>query len=128
MHAALLPVRIPFSVFPGGLAGLALVLLRVSASITSLFIAYGSVHDQATWHWWALIPLAMALCAGVFTRFVAPLIIAIQLLGFHAIGVEPVWFAASLLNVLAISLIGPGAYSLDALRFGRRLLMTDRRN
>ena len=75
--------------FPGGLAGTALMLLRVSASITSLFSAYGSVHGQATWHWWALIPLALALCAGVFTRFVAPLIIAIQLLGFHAMGAEP---------------------------------------
>ena len=114
--------------FPGGLAGTALVLLRVSASITSLFGAYGSVHDQATWQWWALIPLAVALCAGVFTRLVAPLIIAIQLLGFHAMGAEPAWFAASLLDVLALALIGPGAYSLDALRFGRRLLVSDRRD
>jgi putative oxidoreductase len=128
MHAALSPLRTPFSVFPGGSAGLALVLLRVSASLASLLSAYGSVHDPASWHWWALIPLVMALCAGVFTRFVAPLIIAIQLLGFRAMGIEAAWFVVSLLDVLALSLIGPGAYSLDALRFGRRLLMSDRRD
>ena len=104
------------------------MLLRVSASITSLFSAYGSVHGQATWHWWALIPVAVALCAGVFTRFVAPLIIAIQLLGFHGMGAEPAWFAASLLDVLALALIGPGAYSLDALRFGCRRSVSDRRD
>jgi uncharacterized membrane protein YphA (DoxX/SURF4 family) len=94
--------------------------------ITSLFSAYGPVHDHSTWFSWALIPLAAALCFGIFTRFVAPLIVAIELLGLQSLGADSVWLGASLLNLLALALIGPGAYSVDALRFGRRLLMSDR--
>jgi len=103
------------------------VLLRVSVTITSLFSAYGPIHDHSTWFSWSLIPLAAALCFGIFTRFAALLIVAIELLGLKPLGADTVWFGASLLNVLALALIGPGAYSVDALRFGRRLLMSDRR-
>jgi hypothetical protein len=50
----------------------------------------------------------------------------VQLLGFTRPDANPVWAGATILNTLALVLLGPGAYSLDALRFGRRLLMSNR--
>jgi len=112
--------------FPGGLPGIALVLLRISATATSVVTASGSYHDRPMWYLWTLIPLGAALCAGFLTPLAALLTIAVQLFGFSASSSNWVWLAASLLNTLALALIGPGAYSVDALRFGRRLLMSNR--
>jgi len=75
---------------------------------------------------WALLALGTALCAGLFTRLATVLSVAVQLFAFNTATASPVWLGASLLNALALALIGPGAYSLDALRFGRRLLMSNR--
>jgi hypothetical protein len=121
-------LRRPFSMFPGGLPGLALVLLRISATATSIFSVYGSYYDRPVGYLWALIPLGAALCVGFLTPFVAVLIVTIQMFGFNSWSTNIVWLGASMLNTFALALIGPGAYSLDALRFGRRLLMSNRRD
>jgi uncharacterized membrane protein YphA (DoxX/SURF4 family) len=48
------------------------------------------------------------------------------MIGFTASGANAAWLGVSLVNTLALALLGPGAYSLDARRFGRRLLLTNR--
>jgi hypothetical protein len=113
--------------FPGGRPGFALLLLRVSTTATPLIAACEPLHVRPTWCLWALFALGAALCAGFLTNLAALLSVAIQLLAFNAASAYPVWLGASLLNALSLALIGPGAYSLDALRFGRRLLMSNRR-
>jgi putative oxidoreductase len=116
-----------YSKFPGGWAGVALLLLRASATINLIVSACGEYyHERPHWYLWGLIPLGASLCAGFLTKFVTLLAVGVQLLGFTGSNANPIWLSATILNMLALSLLGPGAYSLDALRFGRRLLMSSR--
>ena len=112
--------------FPAGLPGLALVLLRVSATVTSIVGVCGTLPVQPQWCLWSVIPLGAALCAGFLTPFASLLAIGVQLLSFATSNPDRIWLSVAILNTLALALIGPGAYSWDALRFGRRLLMSNR--
>ena len=112
--------------FPDGLPGLALLLLRASTTITLLFGAAGTYQVGSKWYLWGLIPLGAALFAGFITPFVALLAVGVQLLRFTASAANPVWLSVAILNTLVLALIGPGAYSLDALRFGRRRVTLNR--
>lgn len=112
--------------FPAGLPGLALVLLRVSATVTSIVSVCGTYPVRPHWCCWGLIPLGAALCAGFLTPVASLLVIAVELLGFATSNTNRIWLGVAILNTLALAIIGPGAYSLDALRFGRRLLMSNR--
>jgi uncharacterized membrane protein YphA (DoxX/SURF4 family) len=71
--------------------------------------------------------LGAALCAGFLTPFVSLLAVGVLLLRFNASSADAIWLTVAILNTLALAIIGPGAYSVDALRFGRRLLMSNRR-
>ena len=119
-------LRSPYSMFPAGLPGLALVLLRVSATVTSIVSVCGTFPVRPQWYFWGLIPLGAALCAGFLTPFASLLAIGVELLGFATSNTDRIWLSVAILNTLALAIIGPGAYSLDALRFGRRLLMSNR--
>jgi uncharacterized membrane protein YphA (DoxX/SURF4 family) len=67
--------------------------------------------------------LAIALIVGIITPIAAFMAMAIQLGGPWGLGVLSTGFVTiSILNALALMLLGPGAYSLDALRFGRRVV------
>jgi uncharacterized membrane protein YphA (DoxX/SURF4 family) len=69
-----------------------------------------------------LLP-AIAVIVGFVTPIVAFITVAVQLGGASDIGVSSAGFVTiSILNALALMLLGPGAYSLDALRFGRRVV------
>lgn len=109
--------------FPDGWPGLALLLLRVSATTT---LIVGGAEDGPRWYVWGLIPLGAALCAGFLTPFASALAIGVQLLRFTAPAANSVWLSVTILNTLTLAIIGPGAYSLDALRYGRRRVMSNR--
>jgi len=106
--------------FPAGVAGAALLLLRgsvviflISASATP-FLAQGSAV-------FGLYVLAAFLAGGLYARVAAGLVIGVPFfLGVRAGGTG---FAPMLSHALAASalvVIGPGALSIDSLRFGRR--------
>ena len=88
--------------------------------------ACGTSTDRPYWYLWGSVPLGAALCAGFLTRFVSLAAIGVQLLRFTASNANPVWLIVTILNATTLAMMGPGAYSLDALRFGRRLLMSSR--
>lgn len=73
-----------------------------------------------------MILLGTALCAGFLTPVAALLAVALQLLRFTSSNASLVCLSVIILNTLALAILGPGAYSVDALLFGRRLLLTNR--
>ena len=116
--------------YPDGVTGLALLLMRLSYAL----IAFPSLTRlwPASDSWWlAAIPSAMALAlvAGFGTRAAALLLVstlAADLL--TAPGEFVLLLLASAGGAGALALLGPGAYSIDAHRFGRRVIRLEPRS
>jgi hypothetical protein len=112
-----------FSMFPSGLPGIALLLLRVSVAFPVLLHCYARRDAMAVMVLAAFLLLAIAVIVGFVTPIVAFMTMAVQLGGPWDLGASSTGFVTiSILNALALMLLGPGAYSLDALRFGRRVV------
>jgi putative oxidoreductase len=113
-----------FSMFPRGWPGAALLLLRASIICALLVQNYDHRQQLEPWLEALGILVALALLAGYQT----PLAAAVGIL-FHALvwvrfgmgsGVQVMVFC---LDALALALLGPGAYSIDGYRFGRRVVV-----
>ena len=109
-----------FFAFPAGAAGVALILYRLSAAI---WIA--GMGDRVTVYDVNLSALAYLASFGLLVGFPTRLIAAACAIAatiiaatapIHAIACS----AAFILSMMALALIGPGAYSVDAVLFGRR--------
>jgi uncharacterized membrane protein YphA (DoxX/SURF4 family) len=72
--------------------------------------------------------VVVSLSACVFVGFLTP-IVAILALLFHVLAWSSLSIdsagmtAIALLDALALAMLGPGAYSIDAYRFGRRVVV-----
>ncbi|WP_160328013.1 hypothetical protein [Sphingopyxis sp. H115] len=113
-----------FLQYPTGMVGLALVLLRLSAAAT---LAGGALLAAPGDGQIAAFLLAGTLALGTFTRLAA----AIGAIGMVAMGVEleGVLGVSATLHataMVALSMLGAGGYSIDALLFGRRVIRLDR--
>ena len=118
------PVQRLFSMFPPGLPGLALLLLRASAAIALLLDGYGHRHGLPGWAQGAAILLSIALSVGYLTPIAAMLAFVCHGLIWFALGTDSAVVASVFcLDALAVALLGPGAYSADSYRFGRRLVV-----
>jgi uncharacterized membrane protein YphA (DoxX/SURF4 family) len=128
------PNRLFSLTYPGGRAGVGLLLLRVAVGLTALTqggIYLSSLGDSAPWTWAAGL-LALATGSLLLIGFLSPFVCLIIGLGGAATALlSPPVYAQNLLNggpfglfvsgiAAAAMLVGPGAYSLDARLFGRR--------
>lgn len=110
-----------FLAFPGGSVGVGLLLLRLSVAGSLTATLLGSA-DVPAWIQFLSILLSIGLCAGVLTRLLAGL----SILAVAAVvtdSVAPVLVILNLADAIALAMIGPGAFSVDARLFGRRTVV-----
>jgi hypothetical protein len=110
--------------FPTGFPGIGLVLLRVCVGFAMLDLATGWEDPQR----WGAAEIIAALLGSLL------LVGALTPVSAGLVGVWAAWVmvdgnhaavnAVVLLNAVALALIGPGAYSIDARLFARRVLVS----
>ena len=120
-------LRHSFSAFPDGSPGQGLLLLRVTVGLP---LVYWGVGDLAAVGFTAIPEFAAAvagilLISGFCTPLAAALIMIAQAWmvyspasGYHAGPWVHIWLGALSASV---AMLGPGAWSLDARRFGRKV-------
>jgi hypothetical protein len=110
--------------FPPGWPGFALLLLR--GSVATAVLLEGHSHRQG-WSGWMLgasALLSACLCAGFLTPIMATLALSVHVLVWSNPGIDGAGMTAiTLLDALALVWLGPGAYSIDAYLFGRRVIV-----
>ncbi len=113
--------------FPAGAPGAGLVLLRVCAATASTSYLLSNGSKPSAWVVAALVLVALFLLSGLLTPIACIGAVIIQSLS--AVQANFLRLSCGLLGVLlliTVLLLGPGAYSLDALLFGRRRVVVPR--
>ena len=126
-----------YSTFPGGLPGAGLLLLRITIGGGLLIHVFSWLIEPQTSKDGIWAPSLLALVIGIsfILGFLTPLVGSVSALAGIAIRwLHPEWSASMtgllglspLAIVIAITLLGPGAFSLDAYFFGRRKIIVPR--
>jgi uncharacterized membrane protein YphA (DoxX/SURF4 family) len=126
-----------YSTFPGSLPGAGLLLLRITIGAGLLLHAFSWLIESETSNngMWAPGLLALVIGISFLLGFLTPLAGSVSALAGIAIRLlHPEWSASMtgmlsvspLVMVIAITLLGPGAFSLDAYFFGRRKIIVPR--
>ena len=113
-----------FSMFPQGGPGLALLLLRISVAAT-FFVEnmhrYGASPSCLLFA--GVLLISTSLTIGLMTPLLS-VVVGLSAVVSLVINLRPDLVLVSLiLNSTALALLGPGAYSLDARMFGRRVVV-----
>jgi hypothetical protein len=108
--------------FPRGAPGIALLLLRVSVA-AGILLKVGSDPHRELWLLALAVPLTTALCVGFLTPVAALLAIPAYLIETASLGAVPAEMLTPILQTIALSLLGPGSYSIDAYLYGRRIVV-----
>ena len=107
--------------FPHGAPGIALLLLRLSVAATFLISANRFGVSSS----YSLLGAVILICISLSIGFLTPIlsvVVCIAAAAFAVIAAPgnllPIFCA---FDAVALALLGPGAYSLDARLFGRRV-------
>lgn len=112
--------------FPPGLPGFGLVLLRIAVATRLIACVVAAGDALGVWVSITLLILALAVCIGILTPIISLLVIVTDLAMAANLGVGTTYESfISILVAVALSALGPGAYSLDAYRFGRRMVVLE---
>lgn len=112
--------------FPPGLPGLALLLLRLSVAVALLLHAYAHQDGLPGWIHGTAILISLVVSVGYLTPIAAAAALACHVLVWLEVGAQADVVVVALvpaIDALALALLGPGAYSVDSRRFGRRLVV-----
>jgi hypothetical protein len=109
------------ALFPNGVIGAGLLLLRFAVSVSLLMLAAhlapGSWVPQGIF-----AVIAAGVCSGLQTRVLAGISVLAPLFGL-VMGAAPAGvIVLHVMATTALSLTGPGAFSADARLFGRRTI------
>jgi hypothetical protein len=111
--------------FPGAAAGFALIILRACAGGSLLVGAF--THGHLVVPSWTVIGVGAILLltgAGALTPIACGVGILIEAFYLpHSVGLDLWQTALAIMIFLALALLGPGAFSVDARLFGRRLIV-----
>lgn len=109
--------------FPGGVPGVGLVILRLCAAGASLACVLASDSNVLEWPFVVLAPIAVLLIIGLLTPFTCVTLLGLQGAIAYRFGMFGLWHCwLSLFLAISVLTIGPGAYSCDSVLFGRRRL------
>ena len=124
-------LRNMISRFPDGVTGVGLLLLRLSLALVVYPAIVRSWPALESWGA-AAIPaaaLALALASGAGTRAIALVLMLVLAADLSVAHGEVLAFVAACTGACAaLALVGPGAFSIDAHRFGRRVIRLDARS
>jgi hypothetical protein len=120
-----------FSIFPTGMAGVALVVLRCVVAITVI----AETYRLSTAGWAHMLDpfvalVGLSLFLGLLTPYCAGLCCLLELAFLVTNGIPNRFhLVMSALTAASVAALGPGAYSWDARFFGRKLIkIPPRRN
>ena len=106
--------------FPGGAPGAALLVLR-----GCLACALAGIAFPTGWKHLAFLALLSLLCLGLLTPAVCAVAVMAVLLDLtHLQGINALEVGIVLLSTSSYAFLGPGAYSIDAKLFGRRVIVS----
>ena len=112
-----------FSSFPSGAAGAGLLILRVgvAGSIIPLVFTPGGFGNSMCGLSGMVV---ISLCIGMWTDLCCGIVILVHAASIFWFGSsQPMQAALAVLQSVALWLLGPGAYSIDAKRYGRRVIV-----
>jgi hypothetical protein len=114
-----------FTVFPAGIPGIALVLLRLSVMASLWLPLMESESASGGLLLVALTTLTLLLLIGLATPLVGTITVILLIPGITALHPHSALNLSAVVHAvtgLSLILIGPGAFSVDARLFGRRVL------
>jgi len=126
-------VRRLFSTFAGGLPGAGMLVMRLAASIVLATKSHAGVQAaptlaSAAWPGFQAV-LAFLLLAGLWTPVAGLVVALIEIARLLARADDPWAHVLLAALALALALLGPGAWSIDARLFGwRRIDLRDRQS